>query len=110
MLLFHSHAITGAHRLLSGLAAFADADTTQHGAGKTALVLRPAKMRVDLRRPVVSADTEIFGDIIRIDYLAGIHFPFRVPDRFELAKSFDQFRAEHFWQEPAARLPVAMFT
>src|SRR5439155_4586082 len=110
MLLLHSHAIARAHRLMPGLAALADADTAKYGARKTSLVFRPMEMRRDIGGAIVSADAQILSDIIRIDDLAGIHPPFGIPNRFELAKSLNQFRPEHLWQQPGARLSIAMFT
>src|SRR2546421_1283955 len=104
MLLFHRHAIARAHRAVAGFATFTDTHTAQDGARKTSLVLRPTEMRRDISGAIVSADAQIFSDIICVDYLAGIHLPFGVPDRLELAKSLNQFRPEHLWQQPRARL------
>ena len=68
------------------------------------------EMRLDISGTIVSTYAQILSDIIRIDDLAGIHLPIGIPDRFELAESLDQFRPKHLWQQPGARLSIAVFT
>src|SRR5207249_4289367 len=47
-------------------------------------------------------------DRLRLDHLAGIHLPVRVPGRLELAEALDELVAEHLRQQLGARLAVAM--
>ena len=58
---------------------------------------------------VVGAKAQVLIDAVRINNLAGIHLPVRVPDGLEFAEGFDQFLPEHFVEELSFGLAVAMF-
>src|SRR5271166_1756230 len=57
---------------------------------------------------VVRAQTQILIQLVGLNDLAGIHFPLRIPERFELPESLHQLRTKHFRQQFRARLTVAM--
>ena len=63
----------------------------------------------DLRRVErLRAETDVRVERVRVDDLAGVHLPVRVPDRLELPERLDQLGAEHLRQQLAARLAVAV--
>ena len=59
-------------------------------------------------RVVAGAEAQVLVDAVRVDDLARVHLPVRIPDRLELAERLDQLRAEHLRQELASRLAVAV--
>src|SRR5205814_9909971 len=80
------------------------------GVREAAAVLAVGEVRLHARRPVVDAEPEIRRDRVRLDHLARVHLPVRVPDRLELAEALDELVAEHLRQELRARLPVAVLS
>ncbi len=57
---------------------------------------------------VGGAEAEVFVELVGLDQLAGIHLPFRIPGRLEVAEGLHQFGAEHFRKQLAAGLTVAV--
>jgi hypothetical protein len=98
-----------AHRFAFETATLADAETTLRGESKTALVFGKLEVGVNASRLMIRPDTQIGVQWIRIDHLARIHFPLRVPDGFEFSKGLHKFRAVHFGQNLRARLAVTVF-
>src|SRR5947209_20056299 len=85
---------TGAHRIaLSGFrifsAALANSDTAQRRVSKAAVVLRIFEMSRRVPGMIVGAEAQILVDAIRVDDLAGVHLPVRIPDGFEFAEGLD---------------------
>src|ERR1041385_909619 len=114
MALFMRDHEAGAHGVIvrpAGIfaAALAHADATQGCMGKTAFIIGILEVRRRLPRIVIGAQPQVLVDVIRIDDLARIHLPLRVPDGLELAESLDQLSAEHFVEKFAAGLAIAMF-
>ena len=101
--------VAGAHGLRMLLAAIADADTTQGDPAKIPFVFGILKMCLWLRRIVIGSQTQIFCRQIGVDNFSGIHFPIRIPDRFEFAEGLHQFFTEHFRQKLRFGLTVTMF-
>src|SRR5947209_2420100 len=66
-------------------------------------------MRERLPRLVIRAEAQIFSRKICVHEFARIHLVVGIPGRLELAKRGHQLRTEHFGQQRAARLTVAMF-
>src|SRR4051794_24578467 len=98
--LFMRHHKTGAHGVTFGRSrifspAFANAHATQRGMCKAAVVLWILKMSRRVPGMVIGPEAQILVDTVRIDDLARIHLPVRVPDRFEFTKSLDEFLPEH---------------
>ena len=60
------------------------------------------------QRLVVRAQPQILGRQVGVDHFVRIHPVVGIPRRLEFAESLHQFRPEHFRQQRAARLPVAM--
>src|SRR5579864_5095563 len=108
MLLFASDPKTRTHDATFILAAFPHPNTTQSCLRQTAIVMRKFEMCFRLPRLVVRAKTKVLIHPVGKHQLAGIHFPIRVPKRFESAKRLHQLGAEHFWQELGARLTISM--
>ena len=82
--------------------ALADADTADRRVLEAAVVLRVREVRLQLRRRVVGAESQVVRDPVRVDDLARVHLPLRIPDRLELAEGIDQLRPEHLRQELGA--------
>src|ERR1700689_1645598 len=55
---------------------------------------------------IVRAEAEVFIELVRVDQLAGVHLPFGIPDRLEVAEGLDEFGTKHSWQQLAAGLAV----
>src|SRR5262249_36820066 len=109
MLLLSRGAIARTHHTALRAAALANANATQRGAIKRALLAE-----LELRRLVFSmirfTQSQILRDLVRADDFARIHLSLRIPDRFELFECADQFGAKHFWQKFGTRLAVAMLS
>ena len=90
------------HSALLVFAALAHANTARRSLGKVAMIVRKQEVGFEVRRIVVGAEAKIFIELVRIDQLAGVHLPLRVPDALEFAKSFDQLRTKHFFEQLAA--------
>jgi hypothetical protein len=111
--LFVRHHEAGAHRVILRVltavpAALADTDTAQGGMRKAAVIFGELEMRHRFPGTIVRAQSQVLIDPVRLDELAGIHLPIRVPDRLELTESLDQLRPEHLLKELATRLSVTM--
>src|SRR5438105_1783886 len=78
--LFECHHITWTHRSTFVLTTDAGANTTFGCRRETLMIVRKSKLRVDLWWIPVRPEAQIFVNTIWIDQLAGIHFPFRIPD------------------------------
>src|SRR3954464_6443708 len=89
--------------------AFANAHATQRGMCKAAVVLWILKMSRRVPGMVIGPEAQILVDAVRIDDLARIHFPVRVPYGFEFAKSLDEFLPEHLVKKFRFGLAVTMF-
>jgi hypothetical protein len=63
----------------------------------------------DVRRIVIGAEPEILVQPVGIDNFTGVHFPIRIPNRFEFAKRLDQLWTIHLGKKFGARLSVAVF-
>src|SRR5262249_22307360 len=109
MFLFACCHVAWAHDALGAVvpAAGADAHAARHCPGKTA-VLRVGEMATDLRWAKERSHSEIRCDRKRIDHLAWIHHPRRIPNCLELAKGLDEFGAVHLVEQHRARLPVTV--
>ena len=105
---FARGAVAGAHHSAFIVAALAHAYAAQSGLGQAAVIGEKLEIRFRFPRSIVRAEAEVFVQLVRIDQLAGIHLPFRIPGRFEVAESLDEFGAEHFRQQLAAGLAVAV--
>ena len=105
---FAGHTVAGTHGLAFHAPAFTHTHAAQAGVGEIAVIF--GIMEVRLRPPgiVVRSEPQILVAAVSLHDFAGIHLPLRIPDGFELAKRFHQFRAKHFFQQLGARLPVAM--
>src|SRR5688500_11750143 len=57
---------------------------------------------------IISAEAQIFRWLIGVDQFVRVHPICRVPRSFELAERAHEIVAEHFRQQRAARLSVAM--
>src|SRR5439155_14523502 len=79
-----------AHDAAVGTAAIADPDAARRRVRERAVILREGEMRLDLRRLVVGTEAQVRRDRVRVDNLAGVQLPVRVPDRLELAEAFNQ--------------------
>src|SRR5579864_182979 len=97
-----------AHHSALILPAFPHPDTTQSCLRQTAIVMRKFEMSFRHPRLVVLAKTKVLIHLVGQHELAGIHFPLRVPQYLEPAKSLHQFGAKHFWQKLGACLTVPM--
>ena len=86
MFFFASGAETRTHYSAFIVTALADSHASQRGVREAAMVF--GKLEVGLRLPrfVLGAQSQIFIQLIRLDYLAGIHLPIRIPGGLELAK------------------------
>ena len=62
---------------------------------ETAFVVAEMKMRPDLTRVVVDAESQIVVEQSRIDDFARIHFPVGIPDLLEFPKGLASDLAEH---------------
>src|SRR6478735_9102991 len=103
-----------AHGVLVALtveaATLAHPDAAQRGIGKTAVVIRKAKVRLGLPRIVVGAQPEIRVQRTRIDDLPWVHFALRIPNRFELTEGLHELFTEHELEQLPARLTVTVLT
>src|SRR5271166_2448140 len=59
-------------------------------------------------RGIRSCELEIFLRLVRVDELARIHLPVRIPEALELGERLTQLRPKHFRIKKRARLPVPM--
>src|SRR5690348_6434545 len=66
------------------------------------------EMRLRFPRAVAGAESQVLLEAVGLDDLARVHLPVWVPDRLELAESADQLFTEHFVEELAARLAIAV--
>src|SRR5579871_5390397 len=105
MLFFASDHIAGAHGAAIVTTADAGADATFGCIREAVMILRKMEVRRRILRMIAGAETQIFIDAVWIDDFAGIHFPVGIPNRFELAKRFDNFGAVHAREKLASRLP-----
>src|SRR5207248_1114203 len=108
VLLFARDHVARTHDAALRVAAVADADAPGRRMRERAAVARICEVRLDVGGPVVDAELEIRRDRVRLDDLAGVHLPVRVPNRLELAKRADDLVAEHPRQELRAGLAVAV--
>src|SRR5689334_3090219 len=108
MLFLPGCAETWAHDSAFVLAAFSNAYTAQSCLSKTAIVLGKLEMSLRLPRIVGKPEAQIVVHAVGKHDFARIHSPIGVPQGFEAAKGFHQFRAKHFRQEFSAGLTVAM--
>src|SRR6516165_10618799 len=87
---FMRHHKAGAHRVVAWsailTAAFSDAHTAQGGVREAPTILGKFEMRFGLPRRVAGAQAQVIIHAIRIDDLARVHLPLRVPDGLELAE------------------------
>src|SRR4051812_34403728 len=104
---FASDHIARAHHSSRFPAACTDPDTPFDSVAKAAAVIRIVKMSFALRMVEVRTKAEVFIDPIRIDDFPRIHFPVRIPSRFELAKGLDQLRTVHLAEELSPGLSVS---
>ena len=95
VLLLPGHHEARAHDAPAQAPALPHADATQRGVREVAVVLLVGEVHVDRLRPVVLALAKIGEDGARIDDLAWIHLPVRVPDGLELPEGLDQLVAIH---------------
>src|ERR1051325_6243425 len=102
------HHVTRTHRAAAVPATFPHADAALGRAPETKTVIHEFEMRLRLVRMVMRAEAQVFVNPMRPDDFAGIHFPVRVPERFELLEGADQLGTEELWQELGARLSIAM--
>src|ERR1700732_1160277 len=109
MFLFASCAEAGTHYAAFIVTALSHAHAAQRGVRQAAMILGKLKVSPRFPRFVVGAQTQVLIQLIRLNYLARIHFPIWIPQGFELTESLDQFRAKHFRQQFGTRLPVAVF-
>src|ERR1051326_6351054 len=101
MLLLERDHVARAHHAAArfGVPAFADPDATRRRVREAAAVGGIREVRVDLRRPVVHAETEVLSGAKCVHDLARVHLRLRIPDRLELAEGADQVVAEHLREE-----------
>src|SRR5207249_10312959 len=97
------------HRPALVTAAFADADTSNSRKREAPVVLWKTEVRHWLRGLIVSAQTQILIDAVRIDDLAWIHQAVRIPDALELTERVYELWPEHLRQEFRFGLAVAVF-
>src|ERR1043166_873820 len=109
MLLLECHHVTRTHRAAVMLPANARADATFRCRRETVLVVGILEVSFNLWWIPVGAEPQILVDTIRINELAGIHLPLRIPDGLKLPKRFDHFRVEHSRQQFTTRLSVTVF-
>src|SRR3954463_12634806 len=110
--LFVRHHKTGTHsvvfRPFTFLApALSNADTSQRGMRKAAVVVGVFEVRCRVPRMVVGAKPKILIDTVWLYHFARVHLPVGVG--FEFAECADQFRTKHFLQKLGSRLAIAMF-
>ena len=95
-----------AHRPARLAAALAHADAPRHRPGQRTAVVGEAEDRLRIgqreRRPQVRVQGQ------RIDDLARVHAPLRIPDRLELPEGRDQLRPEHARQQLRPGLAIAV--
>ncbi len=102
-------AVAGAHQATLFAAALAHAHAAQSGLGEAAMVGDEWEIGFRFPRRVGRAEAEVFVELVGLDQLAGIHLPFGIPGRLELAEGLEEFRAEHFLKQFAAALTVTVF-
>src|SRR5712692_7610970 len=109
VLFFARDAKTRTHHSTFIAPALSHADAAQGRARQAAMVI--GKLEVCWRLPwfIVRPEAKVFVQPVRLDHLARIHLPVRIPNRFELAEGLHQFRSEHFGKEFGAGLAVSVF-
>src|SRR4051812_6375722 len=70
-------------------AALTDSNATQRRMREASAVFRKLKVCFWLAGFVVRAEAEVLLKAVRLDDLARIHLPIRIPDGFELSKRLD---------------------
>src|ERR1700722_16547841 len=100
---------TGAHGSGVLFAAGSDAYAAESGGGERAAVFGEGEVSFGLPGGVVVTEAEVFVDLVAVDHLVGVEFVFRIPDALEGAEGAHELGAEHFWEQGAAGLPVAVF-
>src|SRR6185436_12631738 len=102
-------AVARAHRPAALGAALAHADAALALAAEAVADLRTeSELAVDGDGLGAFSPAQVLIDAPRVDQLAGIHAPRRVPGRLEFAERLHQLRAEHHRQELRLRLAVAV--
>src|SRR5712692_5272677 len=96
VLFFARDAKTRTHHSTFIAPALSHADAAQGSARQAAMIVGKLEVRCGLPRVVGWAKAKIFIQPVRLDHLARIHLPVRIPDRLELAEGLHQFRSEHF--------------
>src|SRR5437763_1142639 len=89
-------------------AANARSYTALGGICEAVLVLGIFEVRSRFCRIVTGSQTQVLVYAIRIDQLAGVHLPIRIPDGLEFAERLDHLLIEHPGQQFAAGLPIAV--
>src|SRR5579884_3305329 len=94
----------GTHGVVFGLcallaAALADSYAAQSRMGEAAPVFGILEVSFRLPGMVISSQAQVLVEAMRLDHLARIHLPLRIPDGFEFAEGLDQLRAKDFLQE-----------
>src|SRR5581483_105895 len=99
VLLFASGTKTGTHHATFILAAFANSNAAQGGTGQASMVFGKLKMGLRLPGPILRTEAQVFIQPVRLDDLAGIHLPIRIPNGLEFAKRLHQLGSKHFRQQ-----------
>src|SRR5215472_478255 len=99
-----------AHHSTFVLAAFPNSNTSQSGLRNAPVIMRKLEVQLWLPGFVACSEPEILIQFVRQYQLAGIHFPIRIPQSFELAESLHQLRTKHFRKKLSTRLTIPVFS
>jgi hypothetical protein len=77
---------------------------------EAATVGRVAKLCLHRPRAVARIHLQMRVERIRIDHLARVHLPVRVPDRLELTECLDELGAEHLGKQLRACVAISVLT
>src|SRR5947209_18512837 len=73
------------------------------------MVIRKVEVGLHFAEVVLSALAQVLIYAIWVYNLTWVHLPFRIPDRFEIAKRVDDLRTEHAREQFTSRLTIAVF-
>ncbi len=107
--LFAGRHEAGAHGGGVGFAAGSYSNAAESGRGEGAVFFGEGEVSFGLPGFVVGAEAKVFVDLVGVDELVGVHAIGGIEDAFEPAKGLHQVFAEHFREESAASLAVAVF-
>src|SRR5436190_15596190 len=102
--------VAGTHRTPVTLAASSQSDASQCSFREGAIIVRKFEMRLWLEGLVVGPQTQVLGGKVGVNNFVRIQFIVGIPNRFEFTESHHQLGSEHFGQQCATRLAVAMLT